>query len=284
MMKKRVYGILFAGLILSMLVLPSVSALNSQTDIGQIIEAVMNGVSDILEKSGLHTILGGKGTDPGEIFARLLVLILIIFVVYGLLDTIKLVDTAWINGVIGIIIGLLGIYFLPDGFVKTLALPSGAFAAALTLGIPFLLYSYIVEYKLSGDGKKIARMLAWVVFIGLIAFMLGYNISVVDGGWKSFYWVHVGIIALCGIAILLDGSVQKYIEGVRKKAFMGGVITGFKEYEFKKRVNNIAEASEYVTNIERALSNEMPDDKREQLTKRLKIAKDRLEELQREES
>ncbi|MBU3912766.1 MAG: hypothetical protein KKB21_01480 [Nanoarchaeota archaeon] len=151
----------------------------------------------------LKYILGDYKSQGNEFAIRILVLALVTLVIYGVLAGVKIFgEKPWINMTIGIIISLIGIRFMPAGFLESLATPSSALLAVILFGLPFIILFYI--------GKELpstARRVMWVVY-GVIIFVLWiYNWSRPEtSGWN---WIYIGFVVACGIAFWFDGSIQK---------------------------------------------------------------------------
>jgi len=142
-------------------------------------------------------------TSPGnELAMQVLAFLLVMLIVYGVLSTVKIFgEKTWINFALGAIIALIGIRFMPSGFLSQMATPSSAFVALLILGIPFFLLFWIIESKIT---NKAARRAAWAVFAVLIIVLWTYNVT------ADFWYIYPLIIIGCIIAFWWDGMFQKW--------------------------------------------------------------------------
>ncbi len=161
---------------------------------------------DGLQESGkpIFNALLGKTDDGGELFTKILAFLLVMFIVYGVLSTVGILGSKnWINLIIGGIVAILGIRFLPPGFIEGMAVPSSAFVAVLVLGIPFILLHFLIK-----DLPSSGRRAVWVAFGVLILILWIYNIGSTDIP-PAAKWVYPIILIATAAAFWFDGTIQK---------------------------------------------------------------------------
>ena len=148
-------------------------------------------------------IFGEYGGNGNEFAIRVLVFALVTLVIYGVLAGVKIFgDKPWINMVIGLIISLIGIRFMPAGLLESLATPSSALLAVILFGLPFIILFFI--------GKNLptaARKVMWIVYAVIIFVLWIYNWTRPEtSGWN---WIYIGFVAACLAVFFFDGSIMK---------------------------------------------------------------------------
>jgi hypothetical protein len=207
MMKKRVYGILFAGLILSMLVLPMVSAFNMENEV---IEPIKKYVGPVVK-----FILGDVETQEvdGLLLIKLLVFILAVAILYYAVQKVPFLnENQTIVWTVSVIIGILMARLLTNkALINLVWLPSGVVGIALVSLLPFILYFFVVE---SGFDSKVVRRVAWSLFGVLFLFLAAvrWEDLTPTGKEYSLGWVYIATAALALLSLLFDKSIRTAFE------------------------------------------------------------------------
>ena len=166
------------------------------------------GAVDVIKLNGrpiFGTLFGNTSGGGESLIVQILAFILVMLVVYGVLGTVQIFgDKEWINLAIGAIVAIIGIRFLPDGFLEAAAIPSSAFVGAMVIGIPFVLVFFIIS-KIKGE---YFRRALWAGYSAIVFILWLYAWS--ELGWKSWLWIYPAIIAACGLAFWFDGTLQKF--------------------------------------------------------------------------
>jgi len=144
-----------------------------------------------------------------------LAFILVAVIVIGVLDAIHIFGTEGstqeeiINAVIGIVISILGVRFMPDDIWLSLTAPSSALVATVLVGIPFLaIFSIAVKMK-----NSLVRKLLWLFYI----VFLGYLMFVEPNRFVAVY----GIFAILAVLLLfLDSTFIEYFRREKVKTQM----------------------------------------------------------------
>jgi len=165
----------------------------------------IDGVQQVGEP--LFGALFGNYATTSELFIQVLAFLLVVLVIYGLLDTMGIFgNKGWVNFLIGVVIAVLGIRFLPQGFLQEAAIPSSALVALLVMGVPFILVGFLIQ-KIE---STIARRALWVAYGVIILILWIYNL---DNTYLSATakWIYPAILIGCIIAFWFDGTLQKWL-------------------------------------------------------------------------
>jgi hypothetical protein len=203
---KMNYKLLGVLLVASMMLLPLVSA--------TLVDDAKNLISPVFK-----ALFGtAAGASSGTLTTQVLMFTLVTLVVFGVLSAINIFGEGkdWLNVLIGAIISIIGIRFLPAGFLESAAMPSSAFVIILVMGIPFLILFWIIERQVKNSS---VRKILWVFYAILIAVLWYYNYNnnpTLKG--SSAMWLYPGLILACAIVIWGDKLVQKWVgSNVTKK-------------------------------------------------------------------
>lgn len=169
----------------------------------------------------IFTWILGESSDVGELILKVLAFFMVAIIVFGVTDSIGIVTNKWLNAVLGIIVAVIGIRFIPDNMLTVLTVPSSAFVLILFLGIPFAAFFMIVK-KLP-DGY--VRRLAWSLYAILIVVVVAYNMfftsdMAVKSAFES-YWLVYSLFA--GAALLLaimDGTMARFSKKMQSEKIL----------------------------------------------------------------
>jgi hypothetical protein len=140
------------------------------------------------------------------LFAKLLILLIIFFVVYTVIKKNRIFGTDQkIISIISSAISILSIRYLPEDFVQAILLQYNIFAMAVTTLIPFMLFFFFIHQS---GFKKFGRRMGWIFYA--ITFIAIWAFRYDDIGNANYiYWV--GIIFVV-ISLIFDSSIHKYFE------------------------------------------------------------------------
>lgn len=241
-MKKT--NLLLITIVMSLMITSLIAAQTTDTGVAAGINSFIDGIKEV--GNPLFSGLFGSTAGGGEsLIIQILAFLLVMFVVYGILSTVGIfgADKEWINMVVGAIIAIIGIRFLPDGFLESMAVPSSAFVAILVLGLPFILLFFIIERSgLPGP----ARRASWAVYTVLIIVLWIYNLgnTNIPSSAKMIY--PLGVLA-CLLVFWFDGTLHRWM----RNASMARVIENKQETE-KDRL--LAEISDLTTTYNQKLA------------------------------
>jgi len=197
---------LIAILMTSMLV----SAVTAN-EAGTAVTNTIDGIKQVGEP--IFNFLFGASTDGGQLAIQILAFILVLVVVYGVFSAVDIFQgRTWLNFILGLVIAIIGIRFLPENLLASLTAPSSAFVAILFLGLPFL----ALFFTLQRIQNSFIRRAVWAGYAALILVLVLYKWGI-EGSWQSWNWIYVAIIAACIIAFWFDGTLKKWLGGAKAK-------------------------------------------------------------------
>ena len=206
-MKKSVVvsGFLVALVFASLL--PSVFAADgSPRTLGDMVTSVYTSVLSILEPV-FRLALGTQ--ESGATYAGQVLLLIILFsVLYALIDSgaIPMLDTGFVKWLVPLAVSILGVRFLPASFVETAALPSGAFAVAVTALIPMVGF-YFITRGFPQFLQRVAWAFLGIVFLGL------WSVREVQLG--DVAWIYPTAALACLFMAWFEGVIGNYIRKSR---------------------------------------------------------------------
>ena len=206
---KKMFGVFVLGLLMFSMCVSFVSA--------GAVENVRDGVKNayLVVEPALKFVVGDTGTSPELFLAKLLLAIIVFSVVWMALKKIKFFqDNDWSMWTVGIAVSLLAIRWLGnESVINTIILPYSVLGVALTAGIPFVVYFFVVK-----DFNKTMRKVSWIFFIVIFVALWimrsgksGDAMGAVGGAVGPFVWIYLATAGL-GLAVLMfDGTIQKMI-------------------------------------------------------------------------
>jgi hypothetical protein len=211
-MEKRMFGLLVVSFVLVSMFAVSVSALEA-VDFSNAIDGVMQvgeeAFGPILGVDEMATNYGGA------VFSKLLLVILVTLVVFAVLDQFNLfAGKRKTQTIIGIVLGILGTRFLPTSMLEAVIFPASALVAAISVGLPFIVYGVLVSKLTNG----LQRRALWAVFGAIMFILMWYNPTV---------WITYAVIIIaCILAFWFDGTLHKFtsMSGVKRELEVGAGI------------------------------------------------------------
>lgn len=173
------------------------------SEVGQSVTNFINSVASA--GSPVFSTLLGTSDNGSELFVRVLAFFLVTLVIYGVMDSVKIVHNKWINFSIGIIISLIGIRFMPEGLLVSLTEPASALVALVFMGLPFVVAFFMIEKINSAPARKAL----WTAY-GVLMFVLFLYKWGSKGFNASFAWVDLLIVFAIIILFTFDGSFQRW--------------------------------------------------------------------------
>lgn len=211
MNQKRVLGVF----VLSVLMISMFAGFVSAQGAG---EWVTNAIDTIAEVANpvLKYVLGPSLAGE-DFFVKVLAFFLVTLIFYAMMDMIKITDKGWINFAVGLIIAIIGVRYLPEGFLESMTEPASALVALLVLGLPFIFAFYLIEKVKSTP----ARRAIWAAYGALILVL--FFIKWADKGFsESYAWVDLIILVAIFIAFWFDGTFSKWrVSAARERAVSG---------------------------------------------------------------
>ncbi len=168
-------------------------------------------------------LLGGK-TVTGEIFfAKLLLFILMLSVVWLVVGRFPLFSEKRKTGfVVAAIVSILSVRYISQDWLDTVILPYSVLGIALTSILPFVLYFFFVKDLPTKSMRKIAWIFAFFVFVGLFIYRhspAGISPFAVPGRTWKYGLDPTYVYLLTAVASLLilwfDGTIQRALDKAR---------------------------------------------------------------------
>lgn len=138
-------------------------------------------------------------------------------IVFGVLSTVNFFGPGkeWINVIIGIIIAIIGVRFMPDNFLEAATLPSSALVMFLVMVVPFVAAFYIIHKSVSNQN---VRRALWAVYGVLVLVLWGYNAANNPNAVANWMYPLVGVGIL--VAFVFDGTFYKWRNKGRAQRMM----------------------------------------------------------------
>ena len=206
-MKRSVLFIFLVGLLFS---LSLVSAAEGQSPLVDLVNGFIKGLYSILRPLLDYVI--GETSSVGDIsaesifFAKILLLVILISLVYVILENVDLFSSkVLVLWIISIGVGVLGVRFLESELISTILLPYSVIGVAITAGLPFIIYFIGVEKGLNGPSHKTVRRVAWIFFA--VIFLALYSLR--QSEIPQYAWIYPFTALLAVIVMFFDGSIQR---------------------------------------------------------------------------
>lgn len=237
----------FFSLIIGFVLIVGVLALFSWNESGrQNFGNALQGSIDSVS-SGFSTFFGstlgkmlGFGADANTNFLMALTFVLISIVIVGTMDAANIFGDdktgSLLNFIIGIIVSIIGVRFMPADIWGSLTAPSSAFVATILVGMPFLALLFVTMKVTSGPLSK-GLWLFYLVFMTYLVF---------SGASTAFIWVYIIFLILAGVMIFFDSEVRKFFYSEKYKKEVEDQIGKMSVRERAKLRTEIAEWQEIV--------------------------------------
>jgi len=219
---KKILGLLLISVILIQVSVTFASAAQSPTTFTDSLTKFINGVQSAgslifgallgqtkatINQVDINGAVHEIDVSGGVLFLKVLAFLLVTLVVYGLLGVAgNPFGTGWINTAVGAIVSIIGIRFLPDGFIEAMTIPSQGLVALIVLVLPLILAFFLIERIKNRAFRKVL----WLSYGVIIFILLIYNWDNTNIG--NFWWTYPILIIVCGIALWKDGTIQRWFK------------------------------------------------------------------------
>ena len=152
-------------------------------------------------------------------------------------------DSSWVLWVVSIAVSIVSVRWIGDSEVVTaILLPYSAFGIAITAGLPFILYFFVVK-----DFNQTMRRVSWiffmVIFIGLWAMRSGD--SAVAPRVGNFAYIYLVTAGLALSMLIFDKTIHKIKQKIDAEKGMS-----YKDLERKHRImDDLNDARDTLTKI-----------------------------------
>jgi hypothetical protein len=203
---------LFALIFVSSFVSAASDASQALTPIVDMATGVINAVIDFVKPIAGALVNETDTSKSNEIFlGKVLLVILLMSIVYVVLSKSMedfFADKVWALWIVSVAVSLIGIRFLKADMIYATIIPSSTFAVAVSAGLPFVLYFFLV-----GGFPKVIRKYCWiffgVIFLGIWMLRLP---DLTSSGAKMIYPLTVVLSLIMAFA---DGTMRKWMYNLR---------------------------------------------------------------------
>lgn len=194
MKKSNILILIISILVLSSLIPSSVSSETNLPKFGEFpAEPTYNpptidfkGIGEFFKTTFIYILHpSGGGAD---LFARGLLFILLCSILYAAAKKVPVFSDK-VALLVAVIVSILGVRFLTQEMISGILLPYGTLAIVATIGLPYILFFYLIE----GMDKNI-RKFGWI-FFGATMLGLGW-MRWTDIGKMAYLYIVAGLIAL----------------------------------------------------------------------------------------
>lgn len=214
---KKVFGVFVLGLIVVSMCMSFVSAGAIANMRGTVSELYADAVEPLLKWA-----VGDTEGSPELFLSKVLIGIIIFCIVWVAVSKMPFFnDKGWSLWVVTIAVSLLSIRWIGDlQVLRTIILPYSVLGVALTSGLPFIIYFFVVK-----DWHRIPKRVAWI-FFSVIFFSLWFirsgqavdvgptTYSSVGGPIGAFAWIYLATAGAALLVILLDRKITKFLKRI----------------------------------------------------------------------
>lgn len=214
-----------------------VSASEFTDALAPVAEAVSGIFETIFEtiRPFLAILLGeaGESYDSGSFMGKIIGLIVVTSIIYVVLS--KSMSSffdnhKWALWIISLAIPILGFRFVDASIIDSMVLPSSVFAVAVTSGLPFVLYFYLIE-----GFPSYIKKIAWIFFAAIFIVLYFVRFDELSTTASSFYIV-TALLAL--FMMYLDGTLRKFFFGMKIQKAREGIY-GHRIAVYEKAISDI---------------------------------------------
>jgi hypothetical protein len=175
-----------------------------------ITESTVQAFVDVFEPI-LDAVFGGTSYSSYLLFEKLLLFLILLGIVYVAVGFVPMLEEQpFVRWIVAIIVPLLGVRFLEEGWLVTIILQYQVLAIALTSVLPFIIYFFFLQNV--GTNYSSIRKIGWVLFIVVY---LGLWSTVENAAYSSIYFWTM-IVSL--LFLLFDGTIHQYFLNQEMKA------------------------------------------------------------------
>ncbi len=238
-MKKKVFGILFTSLFLSIF-LASLASAYGYLDFRQGSERVIEWVTDFSEPF-LQIILGGEDYTGVLLFERFLIFLIILSIVYLSLKNVYIFqDNKGVLWTVSIIVPLLAVRFMDFGWINAILVQYEVLGIALAGILPFIIY-LIFLHNISES--SIVRKVGWAFFIVVYFGLWSTNKTETYG--QIYFWAMLAAL----VFLLLDETIHKIFESQKfREGERAGIYRRIAEIDKNRETIQKSSLPEHIKN------------------------------------
>jgi len=216
-------------------------------------ESVINFYKDFF--GPIFAALFGQYSTEEFLFAKILVFLLLIILIYFILQKSKIFgEKKGLAFLVSLIVSILALRFLPDNeLINGILLPYGVLGVALTTFLPFLIYFFFVHQSVPGG---FMRRGAWALYALVFVVLLGFRWNDIS---PASEWLYISGIILVILALIFDKTIHGYFYIYKQGKFIGAAherTIALLQSEYLNIVNvNTPEAENRRRSIQQQLRN-----------------------------
>ena len=206
---KKIFGV-FAMFVVGGLLLTNFASAGVSEDLNEVID----GVVEFFENTKVIPAILGDSVTGELLFAKALLFVIVLSIVFLIVGKIPLIKDGpkAFNWIIPIIVSILAIrWVMTDEFVQLIILPYSALGIAISAGLPFVIWFFVVESGMDGTHKTL-RKFAWIFFMVVFG---GLWVTRYDAIAGSARWIYPLTIVLALLMIFMDGTIQKIMARIK---------------------------------------------------------------------
>lgn len=189
----------------------------------------------------------GSYSSSEILFAKLLVTILLISIIYQIMQNIPFVIGKKKNVafLVSLIIALLSVRYLNEaGFFLFIWLPYGAMGIVLSTLLPLAITFFFIESFETSFFRKVGWTLFGAVFL-FLALIRWDDLTVTSNflGLTNLGWIYVGVALISALLIIFDGNVRAWL-----------IMHSLEKVSNKQNAHRIAELTYEVHDLNKKVS------------------------------
>lgn len=240
--------IVLGSILLIYLIAFFVLAGTNSWDFGQASSTISDFSMNVL-KPLFNFVLNLDAGDGTNNFLIILTFILLAVIVTGTLDSFNIFsgsnfNNGVLNLVIGVIVSIIGVRFMPPNIWASLTAPSSALVATVLVGIPFGAF-FFMSMKVR---SFLARKILWLFYIVFLSYLIfsrpeSYvSPSGATGFFQGFALVYLIFLVLAAIMLFFDGTARALFYKEKASVEMSEMIA---KLNLKQRYKLRREIEEY---------------------------------------
>jgi hypothetical protein len=166
--------------------------------------------------STIGLLVGTEGLESSLAFLRIIVFLLLATVIVASFDSIKIFGdderAKWVNLLVGVIVAVIGVRFLPEDMWVAITAPSSALVFAVMMGLPLVALIFVIT-------KIKVEIVRKIIVAGYIVALIAIFYQLQEGTYRTMALVFVAVALLL---LLFDAQFIRY---VRKESAKRDVAT-----------------------------------------------------------
>lgn len=206
-------------------------------------EGIVKQVMDVtigIFNSTIGLLLGTGNLNADLAFLRIIVFILISIIIVGTFDSVNIFgegpNSKWTNLLVGVIVAIIGVRFLPEDMWAALTAPSSAFVFAIMMGLPLVALIFIITKTRVEIVRKV-MVAAYIIGLIWLFFLLD------SSTYRTMALVFM-VVAL--ILLLFDRQFISYVRKERSESELAKSIDELNVLERKRLRDEVKKYNEVL--------------------------------------